>query len=384
MVQNVIQELVNVLINFIERENMRRIVFVISILTVLMMGCGNGKNLETEKGGNVETEMETNLAELYDWDHAMIKSVDDYPNFGTGSVIQDEKYIFYPKDGNKVIRVEKNSKDEKIIYEFAPSKKEGIGVHFCLGENNIFFEYEGNIFSSDYDGSKAVKIISNSKLKEMISRDTANIEDSCEISAIYFYNQNIYFFSRMKIYEYNLDTKKITLLGESSGSACFCKNALYYESYGSTVIYKVNLSTLERKRVRGKETAVSQVQNSNTIKYYKAVMEVDNQLYYVRIQNGIRPVIYQYCKDGEDKEIYEYAVQPEQVIGICSDSGKVVCTYHTDSTKEHSKFLLYDIKTSVLKETDVPNDCFAFDFIIGDMIFYLKDYSDYLSFVCYE
>lgn len=64
---------------------MRKIVFVISILTVLMMGCGSGKNLETEKSGNVETEMETNLSELYDWDHAMIKSVDDYPNFGTGS-----------------------------------------------------------------------------------------------------------------------------------------------------------------------------------------------------------------------------------------------------------------------------------------------------------
>ena len=362
---------------------MRKIVFAIAILTVLMMGCGSVRNLKTEKNGKAETERKTNLSELYDWDHAKIKSVYDCPNFGTGSVIQEGKYIFFPKDGNKVIRLDKNSKEEKIIYEFAPSKEKGVGAHLCLGENKIFFEYEGNIFSSDYDGSKVVKIISNSKLKKMISRTTADIDDSCEISAIYFY-KNIYFFSRMKIYEYNLDTKKIMLLGENSGSACFCGNALYYESYASTVIYKVNLPALKRKRVRGKETMLSQVQNSDTIKYYKAVTEVDNQLYYVRKQNEKRPVIYQYCKDGEDKKIYEYAVQPEEIIGIYSDSTKIVCSYFTDSTKEHEKLMIYDVKSSVLNEADVPDDCFSFSFIIGDMVFYMKDDSEYLSYFCYK
>lgn len=364
--------------------NTKNIIFVISILTILMTGCVNKENIEMTKNSKVETEGETKLSKLYDWDQAMIKIVDDYPSFGTDSVVQDEKYIFYPKDGNKVIRIDKNSKDEKIIYEFSHAKEKETGVHLCLGENSIFFEYEGNIFSSDYDGSKVAKIINNSKLKETISKETADIEDSCEISAICFYNKNIYFFSRMNIYDYNLVTKKITLLGKSSGSACFCDSALYYESYGSTVIYKVNLSTLTRKRVRGKETNVSQVKNSSTIKYYEAVMEVDNQLYYVRRQNGIRPVIYQYCKDGEDKKIYEYAVQPEQVLGIYVNSTKIVCRYHTDSTKEHSKLMIYDIKTSTVNEIDMPDDCFGFNFIFGDMVFYTEDDdSDYLSYFTY-
>lgn len=63
----------------------------------------------------------------------------------------------------------------------------------------------------------------------------------------------------MNIYEYNLATKEIKLLGEDLLSTCFRKNELYYVSYGFTVIYKANLSTYKRKRVCGKETMVSMV-----------------------------------------------------------------------------------------------------------------------------
>lgn len=359
---------------------MKKIFFVISILTVFMMGCVNAGKIETAETDEAETERETDLSESYDWDHAMIKCIYDNPDFGTGAVVQNDKYIFYPKDGNKVIRVDKDSKEEKTIYEFTPSKEDGIGVHLCLGEDNIFFEYEGNIFSSDYDGSKAVKILSNRKLKKAISKETADIENFCEIRAIYSYHKNIYFISRVDIYEYNLATKEITLLGESSGTVCFCDNELYYESYSSTVIYKVNLSTHKRKRVRGKETNIAKVKNPDTIKYYAAVMEVDNQLYYVRRQNEKSPVIYQYSEEGEDKEIYKFEMRPELVLGIYVDSTKIVCNYHTDSTLEHSKLMIYDVKSGVLNEVDVPGDYISFDFMIGDKVFYADDTSDYLSY----
>lgn len=61
--------------------NTKNIIFVISILTILMTGCVNKENIEMTKNSKVETERETKLSKLYDWDQAMIKIVDDYPSF---------------------------------------------------------------------------------------------------------------------------------------------------------------------------------------------------------------------------------------------------------------------------------------------------------------
>ena len=66
----------------------------------------------------------------YDWNHARIKNKVPVRYFGNAPiVVQNEKYIFYPKEGNKVVRVDKRKKDEKIIYEFPLSKEKGVGVH---------------------------------------------------------------------------------------------------------------------------------------------------------------------------------------------------------------------------------------------------------------
>lgn len=139
-------------------------------------------------------------------------------------VVQNEKYIFYPKEGNKVVRVDKRKKDEKIIYEFPLSKEKGVGVHLTLGENIIFFEHEGNIVSSDYNGDNVVEIISNSKMKKRLSKEIEDLEDFCEIYAIHYYKKNLYFISRFNIYEYDMKTEKITRLADDVYEACFCGN----------------------------------------------------------------------------------------------------------------------------------------------------------------
>lgn len=41
---------------------------------------------------------------------------------------------------------------------------------------------------------------------------------------------------------------------------------------------------------------------------------------------------------------------------------------------------LYDVKTSVLNEVNMHDDRITFESILGDMIFYAKDDSDYLSY----
>lgn len=359
---------------------MKKILAIVTILTVLIVGCGNKENIETEKNRRTETREKTPISKLYDWKQAEIKNIGDGSNFGTEFVVQNEKYIFFPQNGNKVVRLDKNNKNVKTIYKFKESKEKEIGLHLCQGENGFFIEYEGNIFLANYDGSKIDKIISSNEIREEVSREITDIEDFCEICSIHYYNKKIYFISRMNIYEYNLATKEIKLLGEDLLSACFRKNELYYVSYGFTVIYKVNLSTYKRKRVCGKETIVSEVKNSDTIKYYKQIMEIENKIYYARQQNGKKPVIYQYCENGKDRKIYEYPIQSALVLAISGDSEKFVCECFTDGTRENIKLMIYDVKTSVLNEVNMHDDRITFESILGDMIFYAKDDSDYLSY----
>lgn len=222
---------------------MKKILAIVTILTVLIVGCGNKENIETEKNRRTETREKTPISKLYDWKQAEIKNIGDGSNFGAEFVVQNEKYIFFPQNGNKVVRLDKNNKNVKTIYKFKESKEKEIGLHLCQGENGFFIEYEGNVFLANYDGSKIDKIISSNEIREEVSRKITDIEDFCEICSIHYYNKKIYFISRMNIYEYNLATKEIKLLGEDLLSACFRKNELYYVSYGFTVIYKVNLST---------------------------------------------------------------------------------------------------------------------------------------------
>jgi hypothetical protein len=150
-------------------------------------------------------------------------------------------------------------------------------------------------------------------------------------------------------------------------------------------VYEVNLSTYKRTRILGKETNVKEVKNSAKVKYYDALMTIDNQLYYVRSQNTVKPTIYKYSKKGKDKKIYAYDVDPIFVLGTsCEDSTKFVCQTRADSYRDPVKAMVYDLKNATLTETVLPDDCYIFDFITGNMVFYMKENLDYLSSFCYE
>ena len=365
---------------------MRKNVLIVIFAMFFMVGCGSINNVEVKKSSPVEISKAVTSLKTYDWNHARIKNKVPVRYFGNAPiVVQNEKYIFYPKEGNKVVRVGKRKKDEKIIYEFPLSKEKGVGVHLTLGENIIFFEHEGNIVSSDYNGDNVVEIISNSKMKKRLSKEIEDLEDFCEIYAIHYYKKNLYFISRFNIYEYDMKTEKITRLADDVYEACFCGNMLYCAYYSWTALCEVNLSTHKKKRIRGKETNIKEVKNTGAVKYYRGLMEVDNQFYYVRRQNAARPAIYQYCKNGKDKKIYEYEVSPGMdfdEIPVC-DSSKIACAYTDREDGEH-KAMIYDIKARTLKKTDLSGERFNYDFIIENLVFYWKGDSDYISCFSYE
>ena len=222
-------------------------------------------------------------------------------------------------------------------------------------------------------------------MKKRLSKEIEDLEDFCEIYAIHYYKKNLYFISRFNIYEYDMKTEKITRLADDVYEACFCGNMLYCAYYSWTALCEVNLSTHKKKRIRGKETNIKEVKNTGAVKYYRGLMEVDNQFYYVRRQNAARPAIYQYCKNGKDKKIYEYQVSPGMdfdEIPVC-DSSKIACAYTDREDGEH-KAMIYDIKARTLKKTDLSGERFNYDFIIENLVFYWKGDSDYISCFSYE
>jgi len=321
---------------------MKKYRIVAVFVMILLMGCGSAQNGKMKESSTMKESEETISIKTYDWNHARIKDMVDMQCFGNGPIVQNENYIFYPKDGYKVARVDKEKKDEKIIYEFTPSKEEGVGVHITLGEDVIFFEYDGNIVSSDYDGENVVKIISKRNMEKRLSKDIDF--NYYQIWALHYYKKNLYFMSRFRIYEYDIRTGAITLLDDDTDEVCFCGNSLFISRYSWTALYEVNLSNHKKKRIRGKETNIKEVENTDAVKYYQGLMEVDNEFYYVRRHNGgKRPAVYQYCKGGKDKKIYEFEISPGHdydEIPVC-DSSKIACSYYDNDIEDKSTKTLF-------------------------------------------
>ena len=143
---------------------------ILCFLPVLLTGCSQSVKGETaqvvvkeenkppEKEVQPEEKQKKKLSEIYDWDNARIPIDWYYPNFGKGQILQNQDYIFYPEDGNKIARISKSDGSKEIICEF--DFIEDKFIHYCLSEDGMFVEYNCNIYSCGFDGENMHKIIS--------------------------------------------------------------------------------------------------------------------------------------------------------------------------------------------------------------------------------
>ena len=82
---------------------MRKNVLIVIFAMFFMVGCGSINNVEVKKSSPVEISKAVTSLKTYDWNHARIKNKVPVRYFGNAPiVVQNEKYIFYPKEGNKV------------------------------------------------------------------------------------------------------------------------------------------------------------------------------------------------------------------------------------------------------------------------------------------
>lgn len=349
------------------------------LLIVVLVGCSPVKNTNYYSEKN-EKENVFSLSKIVNWDKAKIIDIGYYPKFEEGAIVQNENYIFYPYDGNRIIRIDKSGGEQKIIMELEPIRGKCVSAQICLSEDTLFVEYEGDIYRCNFGGENVKKIISGTKLKEQISSlVNYSLKNDCRnIQGIKFYQGDLYLFlSSFYIVKFDLDTKQFIQVAKNADSGCFCNDALYYIDSYSTMMYKVDLATLNRVPVRGKKRDKLM---SNDVEYFCNIVEADNQIYYLRRHKNRLPILYMYCEDKNDKKVYEYQGEAADFTVANNDLTRVVCEFH-DVDRGNKYLQMFDIRTSVAKEIKLPEDFETSAFLAGDLIFYSKSTSDdkYLS-----
>ncbi len=352
---------------------------ILCFLPVLLTGCSQSVKGETaqvvvkeenkppEKEVQPEEKQKKKLSEIYDWDNARIPIDWYYPNFGEGQILQNQDYIFYPEDGNKIARISKSDGSKEIICEF--DFIEDKFIHYCLSEDGMFVEYNCNIYSCGFDGENMHKIISRKKLKKQMTA-IKNNKFIGNIATLYFYKGNLYMVSYYRVWKLDLTTKKITkMLKNTFWGGCFCGNALYYMPRRSSIVYKTDINTGKRTRILGTGERWSK-ENSKRFKNYYGLTEVDGKVYYVQI--GKKTSVYMYREGKKDKKIYDFEEIPVRY-SIRSDSGKIAIHYRYN-TSGHDNVIIYDIKSSTASKIKNIKDL-SLVYFVDDMIFYAGDMS---------
>ncbi len=348
-------------------------------LCVVLTGCSKSVKEETtqvvvkeeneqpDKEVQPEEKQKKKLSEMYDWNNARIPLDWYYPNFGEGQILQNQDYIFYPEDGNKIVRISKSDGSKEIICEF--DFIEDKFIHYCLSEDGMFVEYNSNIYSCGFDGENIRKIISRKKLKKQMTA-IKNNKFIGNIATLYFYKGNLYMVSYYRVWKLDLTTKKITkMLKNTFWGGCFCGNALYYMPRRSSIVYKTDINTGKRTRILGTGERWSK-ENSKRFKNYYGLTEVDGKVYYVQI--GKRTSVYMYREGKKDKKIYDFEEIPVRY-SIHSDSGKIAIHYRY-TTGGHDNVIIYDIKSSTASKIKNIKDL-SLVYFVDDMIFYAGDMS---------
>ncbi len=347
-------------------------------LCVVLTGCSKSVKEETtqvvvkeeneqpDKEVQPEEKQKKKLSEMYDWNNARIPLDWYYPNFGEGQILQNQDYIFYPEDGNKIVRISKSDGSKEIICEF--DFIEDKFIHYCLSEDGMFVEYNSNIYSCGFDGENIRKIISRKKLKKQMTA-IENNKFIGNIATLYFYKDNLYMVSYYCMWKLDLTTKKITQMSETTfWDGCFCGDSLYY-IIGRTEIYKTDINTGKRTRILGTGERWSK-ENSKRFKNYYGLTEVDGKVYYVQI--GKKTSVYMYHEGKKDKKIYDFEEIPVRY-SIRSDSGKIAIHYRY-TTGGHDNVIIYDIKSSTASKIKNIKDL-SLVYFVDDMIFYAGDMS---------
>ena len=380
--------------NFKITYNNILIITIFYILSICIAGCSNAERQETSQITDTKTETQITdsnvknqetqgkkLSELYDWGNARILRYFRYPNFGYGLILQNQDYVFYPEDGDKIIRINKSDGEKKIIYENKNIHEDKYydihSINYSLADTGLFIEYAGNIYFYDFEGENKYKIISRKEIKKQFDVIDYFGFDDTGIQNMYFYKNNLYLMHFGDVYKLDLSTKKITLLTDDVAfhhNVCLCNNSLYHVSYNRKGIYKTDITTGKSMRIAGNN-------NKKPEKYYCGLTEVDGKVYYIQEQLETNTVLYMYCDGKADKKIYEFDFSLADISLVRSDSGKIAI-HHKEGYGFYNNVTIYDIKSTAVSKLENLKYFDKLEFFVGDMLFYSRYSRKHKNYLC--
>lgn len=282
-------------------------ILIILIFTTSLIGCTDIENVNPNN--DFEKTNKFSISELMDWENAKIVDIGFYPKFEEAGVVQNDNYCFSSKKLRKQI---------------------------------------SSMIDSPLDGEHNI------------------------IQGMKFYQGDLYLFlSSFNIMKLDLETKEFVQVAQHTDEGCFFNDELFYIDFSAASMYKVNLSNLKRKCIRGKDKERDAEKNG----FYYTIMEVNNQIYYTKRYKHEAPSLYELSLDGNDKKIYEFPGLSSDFIVANNDSTSVVAEYY-DHVKEEKYLQVYNIKESIAKKVKLPENFGTLAFLVDDMAFYSKSTSD--------
>ena len=109
---------------------------------------------------------------------------------------------------------------KKIICLFSPVQQAYTYIHYCLSDNGLFIEYNGDVYSCGFDGKNLYKIISRKKLKKQVTAIEPDAWYYGNADSLKFHQGSLYLSIGNIIWKLDLETKKITKMSGWSSKAC--------------------------------------------------------------------------------------------------------------------------------------------------------------------
>ncbi|MDD3747383.1 MAG: hypothetical protein PHD70_13050, partial [Anaerostipes sp.] len=280
-------------------------------------------------------------------------------------IIENQQYVFYTNTDKEIVRINKSNGNKQVIQKLKSAEYNTSGdVALELFKNKLLYIYDGCLYQSNFNGKNVRKIISTTKLKEMLNDVTLEME------GINVYDNKIYLIGGQEVLRLDTSENKAQVLARDVRSKpCFWQGNLYYATREHTEIYEVNLDTLHTKIVRG----VDENENKKDTIYYDELMVIKGQLFFERYQQKGKVDLMMFQKQKKDKKICSL----DSVMS--SINSKDTLLYKTkDGKKDQTVLELYDFKKKKSKEILLQSD-FDFNYevmLVDNVLLYSRTKTD--------
>lgn len=313
----------------------------VMIFCITMVGC---------------TRKKEKTAEDWTQDKIMANTVFSGENWGN-SIVENKKNIFYIKSDGKIVRFNKQNKKKKVIVKLKENKEDEHIGSLTLYGSTLYYLYDNLLYQCDFNGQHKKLIVYGENIKNVPEEYAKYIYGvHMEHKQMYLLLQGGY------VGRFNPKTNEIKIIAEDvDGDNYFYQGSLYYMNSYDFTIYKKNLKTMKRNKVRSPQTLQRLGISNGQI---NGIVKIQNKLYFSYSGDGVPSKLNLYCENGKDQEKMSENMKLQ---GMISDDDSVIYSFYS---KNKPILKIYDIKTKQEKETKLPSDFFCIIQVVDGHLLY--------------